>query len=124
MKTINILRISGDTIFTHSCEGNTVARTLEVADLAGADLAGANLAGADLEGEILISPPLQLNNLRWPVLITDGYMVIGCQRHSHREWGAFTDMEIARMSFYALRFWRESKDALMALCKMHANLKG
>ena len=56
MKTkIEIKDISGNILFTHECEDNSVKKTLEEAvrqrtDLRGADLCGAYLMGAYLSG--------------------------------------------------------------------------
>ena len=89
------------------------------ADLEGADLRGANLEGADLEGEKLTKTPLQLNNLKWPVLISDKYLRIGCQRFTIEEWKNFDDAAIVKMDFAALKFWRNWKAPIIALCDAH-----
>ncbi len=53
----------------------------------------------------------------WPVTILDEHMEIGCELHTFAEWRKFTDREIAAMDGRdALKFWREHKDALLALC--------
>ena len=36
------------------------------------------LHGANLEGEVLTKAPVWVLNLKWPVLITEEYMRIGC----------------------------------------------
>ena len=93
---------------------------LYCADLRGANLDGADLCGADLDGEKLVKTPLQLNNLKWFVLISDKYLRIGCQRFTIEEWRNFSDEEIVKMDFAALKFWRKWKVPIMALCDAHA----
>ena len=92
---------------------------LRGADLDGADLRGANLRGADLDGEKLVKTPLQLNNLKWFVLISDKYLRIGCQRFTIEEWKNFDDETIVKMDFAALKFWRKWKASIIALCDAH-----
>ena len=96
-----------------------VAANLTDALLDGASLVGANLDGANLDGEILNKAPISLLNLHWPVLITSQYMRIGCQRHTHKEWGAFTNREIKSMAPGAISFWRKWKAPLLALCDIN-----
>jgi uncharacterized protein YjbI with pentapeptide repeats len=91
------------------------------AKLSRANLIGAYLTRANLDGEILSSKtPISLTNLKWPVLITDGYMRIGCQRHTHSEWGNFSDEEISKMAEGAGEFWKQWKIGLIEMCKVHA----
>ena len=92
---------------------------LDGANLRGADLYGANLYGADLYGEKLTKTPLQLNNLKWFVLISDKYLRIGCQRFTIEEWKNFDDATIVKMDFAALEFWRKWKAPIIALCDAH-----
>ena len=91
------------------------------ADLRGADLRGADLYGANLYGEKLKQNPIKLTGMQWWVLISDGYMHIGCQRHSHAAWAAFSDAEIKAMGSGARLFWRQWGDVLLAMCKAHAD---
>jgi hypothetical protein len=98
---------------------NLDGANLAGAYLAGANLAGAYLAGANLDGEIINAAPLSLLNLRWPVLITAGYLRIGCQRHTHEEWAAFDDDVISDMSSGALYFWKQWKEPLLLMCKQY-----
>ena len=92
---------------------------LRGADLRGANLHGANLYGADLDGEKLTKTPLQLNNLKWFVLISDKYLRIGCQRFTIEEWKNFDDETIVKMDSAALEFWRKWKASIIALCDAH-----
>ena len=90
------------------------------ADLYGANLRGADLYGADLDGEKLTKTPLQLNNLKWFVLISDSYLRIGCQRHSISDWEKFKDSEIEKMDSGALDFWKKWKNSILTICKAHS----
>jgi hypothetical protein len=92
---------------------------LRGADLGGAYLRGADLGGAYLGGEKLAISPLSITGLYWDVLISESYMVIGCQRHEHAKWKAFDDNEIGKMADNALAFWKQNKSFLMAACKAH-----
>jgi uncharacterized protein YjbI with pentapeptide repeats len=89
------------------------------ADLDGANLDGANLCGANLCGEILKRTPLTVAGLRWFVLITDGFLRIGCQRHSHADWANFSDEQIAQMDSSASAFWATWKAPLLSMCAAH-----
>ena len=93
---------------------------LSEANLSGAYLSGANLSGAKLVGETIQKPPLQLSGLRWSVVITEKFMVIGCQRHTHVSWSEMNDAEISEMHPAASAFWAKHKTALMAICELHA----
>jgi hypothetical protein len=88
--------------------------------LAGANLADAYLAGANLADETITIQPIKISGLTWPVLITDGYLRIGCQRHTHEQWQNFTDDEIRAMETGARLFWKSWKEPLMIMCKNHA----
>ena len=88
------------------------------AKLAGADLTCAyltytNLADADLAGQGI----LQINGLRWPVLVTPANMTIGCEQHSHDDWRGFDDRRILQMADKTgLKFWAENKNWLFERC--------
>ena len=101
------------------CGADLRDANLYCADLRGANLDGADLCGADLDGEKLVKTPLQLNNLKWFVLISDKYLRIGCQRYTIEEWRNFSDEEIVKMDFGALKFWRQWKVLLLAMCDAH-----
>jgi uncharacterized protein YjbI with pentapeptide repeats len=111
-------------------------KNLRGADLRGADLIGAYLIGAYLIGAYLIGaefgdgarwecgtlltrPPLQLLGLRWPVVIGEGAVRIGCQVHAPAVWAAFSDAEIARMDSDAPVFWRQHKATILGLAAGH-----
>ena len=69
MKTIEIKnRFTGEVIYSHTCEDNTVRKTVEKAiedkvNLGYANLSGADLRGADLSGAYLIDANLGYANL-------------------------------------------------------------
>ena len=96
---------------------------LSSAYLSSANLRGANLSGANLSGEILTKPPISILNLTWDILITDGYMKIGCQRHTHAEWEAFDDEAISDMESRASEFWKANRDWLLGACKAYSESK-
>ena len=142
-------RFTGEVLFTHEAEKNSVKITLIAAisagpDLLGADLRGANLYcadlrganlycanlyganlygadlyGADLYGEKLLKTPLFILNLDWHVTITTSHMKIGCQLHLISEWRSFNDDEISEMSSRALEFWNKYKSVLLSMCEAH-----
>ena len=99
---------------------NLYGANLGSANLEGANLEGANLYGANLEGEVLDKAPLSVGGLRYWCLITEGYMRLGCQRHSHAQWAAFTDGEIDAMDRHATEFWAQWKTPLLAMCTAHS----
>ena len=103
----------------------TVRQIVEEAVKAGADLTGAYLAGAYLRGAVLTGaaygvasmerPPILVNGLRWPVMIFDSHIKIGCELHTISEWIAFSDEEISKMDKEALDFWAQWKETLCAV---------
>ena len=131
--------LTGEIIFAHDAEENSIKLTLEAgvkvkadfckADLTGADLTGAYLTGAYLRGaeyeNIKINKaPISILNLAYFILVFESHMKIGCEFHSHAEWGKFTDREIAKMDGKTgLRFWHENKLALMKFCEVMAKNK-
>ena len=92
---------------------------LDGADLYGANLDGADLYGANLRGEKITKSPLVVTGLRYWCLISDGYMRLGCKRFTHEKWAGFSDNEIEAMDDYALEFWKQWKEPLLAMCKAH-----
>lgn len=78
-------------------------------------------AGAEIgEGSKTLDPIhiAKLSNSRsgWVVTITEEYMQIGCQFHPTKDWWGFDDKRISEMDRQALRWWRDFKPALQALC--------
>ena len=94
---------------------------LSGAYLSGAYLSGANLYRANVDGEEITLTPISMSGLEWGVLITDGHLRIGFQRHTHAEWAEFSDAEIEDMSSNALSFWAQWKSPLLAMCEAHAS---
>ena len=89
------------------------------ADLRGADLYGANLRGADLYGEKIAIAPINIGGLEWTVCISESYLEIGCQHHTHDEWESFDDGDISKMHNDALTFWTANESWLLSACKAH-----
>ena len=96
---------------------------LRGANLSGADLSGAYLSGAKIDGEEITKEPLMIQGLHYWVLITEGFMRIGCKRFTHQEWSEFKDPTIAAMDSKALEFWNEWKEPLMMMCEKHGGTK-
>ena len=97
-------------------EANLIGANLSGANLSGANLSEANLSGANLSGELIKTAPIFISGMTWEVVITNGFMSIGCQRHSHGEWSSFDDITITAMESRALEFWTKHKSTLLALC--------
>ena len=93
------------------------------ADLGGAYLRGAYLRDADLrgakygEGIPMETEPVCISGLRWPVLVLDAHMKIGCKLYSLADWNAYADDRIAQMENDALEFWSVWKKPLFAICE-------
>lgn len=115
---------TGNVLFAHDAEENSIEITLQAAlsagaDLRGANLYGANLRGANLYGDKLTKTPLFLYNLDWDVTVTTTFLRIGCQVHLIDDWKSFDDDKISSMASGALEFWRKYKTAILALCDAH-----
>jgi len=102
-----------------SC-ANLYGANLSGANLYGADLYGADLYGAKIDGEEIKKLPVQIGGLAWDVLITEGFMRIGCQRHTHEAWAEFGPDEIHDMAGDATEFWEQWKAILLSICKEHS----
>jgi hypothetical protein len=63
---------------------------------------------------------VQIGGLAWDVLITEGFMRIGCQRHTHEAWAEFGPDEIHDMAGNATEFWEQWKAILLSICKEHS----
>ena len=110
------------------CGADLRGASLCGANLRGANLCGANLCGADLRdadlcGEKLKSIPVFIYGLKWFVTVTNEFLTIGCQRHTHAEWAAFSDEQISAMSDGALNFWQMWKPSLLSVCDVQAAVK-
>jgi uncharacterized protein YjbI with pentapeptide repeats len=105
---------------------NLSGASLRGASLSGANLSGANLSGADLigadlgQGQKASIPPLFVEGLCWPVMVTDCHIMIGCEVHTTDEWAAFDNERIARMDGCSARlFWGQWKKPLLAMARAH-----
>lgn len=98
-----------------------IGANLSGANLRFANLRGANLRGADLsQGQKASIPPLFVEGLCWPVMVTDCHIMIGCEVHTTDEWAAFDNERIARMDgCSARRFWGQWKKPLLAMARAH-----
>ena len=93
---------------------------LRCAYLNGADLHGADLHGADLSGVHGINDYAKCIQIdTYPITYTAEIIQIGCQRHTHQEWAAFTDTQIRQMDgSKAIAWWRKYKDWLFQTIEM------
>ena len=103
---------------------NLSGSDLNGACLSGVDLRGSDLNGANLNGEIISKIPLQISGFFWTVMITEGFMTIGCKRFSHDQWERFTNNQIKQLHTDAEQFWTKNKAVLMMLCEMHKRPPG
>ena len=102
---------------------------LENSDFTGANLSGARFARTCLAGTKLTGAKyreatlekglLQIGGKKWPILIFDQHIKIGCEMHKTSEWEKFTDDEITDMDDDALVFWKENKEIILMLAKHH-----
>ena len=107
--------------YANLSDANLSSADLHDANLSGANLSGANLAGAIIQPGITAkTAPVQVTGLSWPVRIWDEHMQVGCKLHSHAEWAAFSDEEIAEMAQGAAEFWAAYRSALLDFCMQHA----
>ena len=92
--------------------------SLRGANLIDVDLRGANLRGASLSDEIKIEKqPIQVDAIKYYILIFDNHMKIGCEFHSISEWFGFDDRKILEMDGKdGLNWWVRWKDSLMMIC--------
>jgi len=98
---------------------NLSGANLSRANLSRANLSGANLSRANLSRDVKIKqPPIQLDAIKYGIIIFDAHMKIGCEFHSIAEWYGFDDRRILEMDGKgALEWWKRWKDPLMAICK-------
>jgi len=98
---------------------NLSGSDLSWSNLSGSNLSGSNLRGAKIRAGIVVNKiPLQITGAEWDITIWDEHMQIGCEFHSLSEWFGFDDHRILEMdSKKALKFWRDWKKPLQAICK-------
>ena len=123
---LNGVDLSGANLSGANLNGaNLSGANLNGANLGGANLSGAYLNGAYLngaylcganwgEGVVVLSHPVSVTGLLWPVLIYGSHMRIGCEVHAVAEWDSFDDDKIATMDKNALKFWRANKVRLLS----------
>ena len=114
-------------------DANLIDANLTDANFTRANFTRANLVGANLTyakiAEGTIASFVLMTGQRWPVLVfflvrSSAILQIGCKRHAAEEWAGFTDERIASMGNYALEFWREWREPLLALAKHEAGRAG
>jgi uncharacterized protein YjbI with pentapeptide repeats len=111
---LSLANLSGANLSRANLSGAYLSR----AYLSGAYLSGANLSRADYMGIKIKNIPTQILNLRWPILIFENHMQIGCKFHTHKEWSNFSDDEISAMDSEGLQDWKKYKTVLMEMCKL------
>ena len=100
---------------------NLSSADLSFANLSSANLRSANLRYADLSSANLsgIKFNATIGNCReikslfvsetYPIVYTDKYLQIGCERHAINDWWEFDDDRIDDMDDGALEWWKEWK---------------
>ncbi len=99
---------------------------LQDADFRRADLRGTDFSGTYLYGAIFIDAlhaPITMHISPWDILIHDGQMQIGCEKHPFKDWKSFSDEEIGEMHSNASQFWDEHKNMLLAACDIYEKKK-
>ena len=92
---------------------------LTEAILTGANLYGAKLAGATYGDGTFTKGFKQLLGFKWPVLILDNHIKIGCKFYTTTEWDSFSDEAVNKMHINALEFWKKNKTLIITLAKEH-----
>ena len=89
-------------------------------NLSFANLRGANLRGADLRGTIGNSEETKslFVSEEYPIVYTDKYLQIGCERHLINDWWRFNDDCIDAMDEGALEWWKEWKDFIRSAIEL------
>ena len=108
---------------TNLIEANLIEADLRFADLRFANLQYADLGSADLRfaertDYKLKKNPIMLYGFKYPVLIFDKHMEIGCRAYTFAEWENFSLKEIEDIGGPDSRkMWRKYKTMLLDLCK-------
>jgi uncharacterized protein YjbI with pentapeptide repeats len=91
---------------------------LRHADFRGADLSCADLRGADLTFCVGNGKEIQtIQTNKWPIIISESYMAIGCEQHPIRSWLSYSEKKISKMDPDALEFWKQWKPAIIEILK-------
>lgn len=108
----------------HAFRANFHAANLKCASFANARLCGARFTGAHLDGADFTKADIRgaigngkemvsLQLERWPVVIVQGHMAIGCQQYSIADWWGFSDETIHYMDErHALDWWKKWRPVL------------
>lgn len=131
-------RYTGEVLFEHEAEGNTIEKTLEAAvkacaDLTDANLAGANLTGADLRSANLTDAYLRGANLiyaigngreimsaqvwRYRIVYTSEFMWIGCRKHPVKTWWKDSEKDAHRFTEEQKEWRAKNKRWIQAMVK-------
>ena len=105
-------------------DANLSSADLRRADLRSADLRDADLSSADLSDAGLWNTignqveVLTFQTNKYPVVIYQDRLQIGCKNFSQSEWFNFSDDEISEMESGALNWWRTHKQHVKTWCEM------
>ena len=96
MKTIEIKnRFTGEVIFSHECEGNTILITLLEAINCDVDLIDADLSYANMSNAKGIDTAYMPIYCKWSLAIKGDYIRIGCKEKTVEEWDKWFESEEA-----------------------------
>jgi hypothetical protein len=85
--------------------------------LAGANFTDADFTGVKAYGYTFYKPPLQVSD-KYNIEIWEGFMKVGCEKHTLAEWSKFTQKQIIEMDGKdAATWWKKWKPVLFALAK-------
>ena len=128
MKTkIELKRINGDIIFSHECEDNSVAKTINALRISGAefDLSGSDLSDADLSDADLIDADLSGSDLSGSDLsyanLSNANLSNAKLRYSDLR---YTNLSDAKLRYSDLRYTNLSDADLIGSDLMGADLTG
>jgi hypothetical protein len=77
---------------------------------------GGVMWGGVMWGGVHKKDSIFITGLRWPILINDDQITIGCQSWPILKWWKFKDATIAKMDTDALEFWNIYRPILKAMC--------
>jgi len=100
---------------------NTVKMLIDGESLIGVDTRMVNLKGSIIDGEEVKKQPIVINGLPWFVLITDNYMRLGCERHTHQDWKNMKIKDMEKIGEIAVYIFQKYSSLLFTLCDLHSN---
>jgi hypothetical protein len=110
-------RIEGTEFHWADLEGTNFKETF----LPRANFFGANLTDASYGSNVpMTKPPGCLIGFRWPVVLLDTHIKIGCELHLTTEWEAFSCQKIDKMHSEAQDWWWEHREVVLTLARLHA----